>query len=195
MRADPVAARRRRPAGTGGRRSARCRPARARRPGVAAPAARPGPPAISDSLLASARRRPAAEGRQRDAQPGEADDAVDAHVGLVAQARPGPRRRARTSVPGGQPRRPRSAAPRRVGDGHHLRAAARGPGRPAASVDDHGAEGHDLEALGLGPDDVEGLGADRAGRAGEGDGRHGHGSPYPAAAGGTPAGGSAGRSR
>ena len=39
-----------------------------------------GPAAISDSLLASASRLPDVERGQRDAEPGEPDDAVDAHV-------------------------------------------------------------------------------------------------------------------
>ena len=54
-----------------------------RRPG---PAARPGPPAMSDSLLARARRCPAARVARVTPQPGEADHAVDAHVGLAGEA-------------------------------------------------------------------------------------------------------------
>ena len=50
-------------------------------PGVARTRCTTGPAAMSDSLLARARRRPALEGGERDRQAGEADDAVDDDVG------------------------------------------------------------------------------------------------------------------
>ena len=55
-------------------------------PGVRRARCTTGPPAISDSLLASARRRPASSVARVTSQPGEADHAVDADVGLGAQA-------------------------------------------------------------------------------------------------------------
>ena len=61
--------------------------------------------------------------------------------------------------------------PRRVADGDVARAELAWPARPATSTDDADAERDDLVAVGLGPDDVERLGADRAGRAGDGDAR------------------------
>ena len=93
-------------AGTGARRSARCRRAPARRRASPAAAGRSGPAAIRLSLLARARRLPAAQRGDRDRQPGEADDRVDDDVGRPRRGRRGRRRPWRT----GARRRPRPAA-------------------------------------------------------------------------------------
>ena len=133
--AHPVARRRRRGAGragTGGRRSARCRPGPARRRPAAARTRRTtGPAAISDSLLASASRVPAPSDGQRDAEPGEADHAVDAHVAEPPRCR---RQRVGAGDDLGARRAPApasSAALRVVGDGDDRRAATAAPARRA----------------------------------------------------------------
>ena len=133
--------RRSRRAGTGRARCARSRPARSG-PGCAR-AVTTGPPMISDSLLASARVVPGVERGERGPQPDRAGHAVEHDVAGLAGgldrgllAEPGERRR-------------------ELG---HLLLEQLGPA-PA------GGQPDDPEPVGVGPHHVEGLGADRAGRA------------------------------
>ena len=129
-----------------------------------------GPPAMSDSLLARARRRPACERGQRDGEAGEADHPVHAHVGLRADA--GHALLADAQLAGRQ----LGLQPVEVGavdDGDDLGSHGAGLGDELVDVAAARAERDDPEAVGLGGDDVEGLGADRAGGPRKGD-RDGH---------------------
>ena len=149
-------------AGTGGPRSARCRRGPARRRASRAAAARPGPAAMRLSLLASASRLPwrsVASVTGRPANPTTALTTTSAssdQPGEVVDDRGVGQRRGDLGPPGG------------VTDGDVPRVELPGLGDERL---DRGpdAEPDDLVARGLGPHDVERLGADRAGRAGDGD--------------------------
>ena len=145
-------------------------------PGVARNGCTTGPAAMRLSLLASASRLPAASVARVTGQAGEADDAVDHDVGVGRPARPG---RATTSANGSASATSARAAgrpPRPPWGG------TRGPGRRGSAADEHDAEADDLVAVALGPDDVERLGADRAGRPSDGDpDRHAASLPAPRA--------------
>ncbi len=122
-----------------------------------------GPAAISDSLLASASRRPArsvASVTGRPAKPTTPLTTTSASPATTrAHRRPPWRRAARrpasSSRAGVRRRRPPSAAARRP---------ARRAGRPRTP-----RRARRPRTVGLGPDDVERLGSDRAGRPGDGD--------------------------
>ena len=125
-------------------------------------------PAGDQRLLVGQREAPpGGQRRQGDAQAGEADDAVDAHVGLGAQAGeallPDPQLARRE-------RRLELVEVGAVGHRHHRRAEAGRLRSQRGDVAAAGAERDDPEPVGLGVDDVDGLGADRAGRAGQRDG-------------------------
>ena len=140
----------RRPAGTGGGPSARCRPGPAR--------PRAGPRRGSGHHRArrrsatpcwpGARRRPAPMRGQRDPQAGEADHGVEGHVGRAWPPRPAPR--------GRRPARCRSGSrgPRPGGGGgvrHHDHVGAELAGLGGQQLDRAaGAEGDDPVAPGLG---------------------------------------------
>ena len=84
-----------------------------------------------ERLLVGQGQAPAGlEGGQGHRQPGEADHAVDDHVGQAWRWRPGPRARPAPRCPAGS-RSASSAAERGVADGHHLGPERAGPGRPA----------------------------------------------------------------
>ena len=129
-RAVPPGRRSARPAGTGGWRSARSRRGRSRHPGCAARVGRPGAAAMIDSLLASARRRPAARAARVTGRPAKPTTAVHHHVGPAAAAATSPSGPPMTSVPAGT-RLGQLVDERRVADGHHLGVGAAAPGRRA----------------------------------------------------------------
>ena len=140
-------------------------------PGRASTARTTGPPAISDSLLARASRRPAASVAnvsRRPAKPTTPLTQTSATVPISARASTP----AWTSVPGGTASAT-SAARRSSPDDHQLGVQVVGLGHQPVDRRPRPERDH-LEAVGLGPHHVDGLGADRPGRTGHGDGRHGH---------------------
>ena len=81
-------------------------------PGVARARCTTGPAAISDSLLASASRRPASRAARVTSRPAKPDHAVDDDIGLAGQVRQGLRPGANLVPPGRRPA-PRRRARRR----------------------------------------------------------------------------------
>ena len=137
-------------------------------PGVVRARCTTGAPAMIDSLLARASRRPASRAARVTVSPAKPTTPLTATSATVAMAA-SPSVPATTSIPGGRIRAS-SAAERRVADGHHLGAEPAGLG--GQRVDRAlGAEGHHLEPLGARLDHLEGLGADGAGRPDQAD-RH-----------------------
>ena len=122
----------------------------------------PGPPAMSDSLLASARRFPAARAASVTGSPAKPTTPLTATSATPAMRRqrvgPGPQ-----LDPGGQQvlQRRRAAV---VGEGDDRGAELLGLGGQQLDGSSR-AERHDLEPAGRGPHDVERLRADRPGRA------------------------------
>ena len=141
-------------------------------PGVRRARCTTGPAAISDSLLASARRRPAsrvARVTDRPAKPTTPLTTTSASVARLAMASAPPRTSHSGSGLG------HHGGGGLVGDGHDLGPVGAGLGDEHLEVAPGGAEGGQLEAVGLGREHVERLGADRAGGPGEGDPERGHG--------------------
>ena len=156
---------RRRPtsAGTGARRSARCRPAPARRPASPAAAARPGRRRSGSPCWpgpAACPGRSVAIVTGRPAKPTTALTTTSACSTRSA--------RSSTTVANGQ-RGGDLGPPGRVADGDDARAGTPWPASMSDVDRRADAEGDDLVARRLGADDVERLRADRAGRAGDGD--------------------------
>ena len=145
-------------------------------PGVRRARCTTGAPAMSDSLLARARRRPASSAARVTGSPAKPTTPL-------TTTRPPSRRPASPSGPATHldPRRQPAGqvgGQGRVADGHHLGTEPRRPGRPAV----HralGGQGHHLEPVGLGRHHLERLGADRAGRPDQADRLHAHRSPSP----------------
>ena len=133
-----------------------------------------GPPTISDSLLASASVDPARERGQRGQQADRAGDAVEHHVRRCARRsrwRRAHRRRSPGHTPSARPRGRRPPRPPRRCPRYRCRRRCGAPRRPPpAGRADPGERrprrrAHHDEPVGIAADDVEGLGADRAGRS------------------------------
>ena len=131
-------------------------------PGVARSGWTTGPAAIRLSLLARARRLPPRSVAIVTGSPAKPTTALTTTSAASTRSA-----RSSTTVANGSAA---ATSARRAGS---ATATNRGPELPGL-LDEHvdrraDAEGDDLVAVALGPDDVEGLGADRAGRAGDGD--------------------------
>ena len=142
-----------------------------------------GPPMMSDSLLASASTEPAAQRGQGRAQPDRAGDPVEHDVGAAPG---GDRRGIRADDHLGRGCRPARLRGGRGERGPHLLDVTV-RGRDERHLELHrlareqvdvaaGGQRRDGEAPGVGGHHLEGLGADRAGGAEDGDGACGHGS-------------------
>ena len=124
--------------------------ARARRRACARTACTTGPPAMSDSLLASAEALAGAEGGEGDVEAGEADDAVEHDVGGGGRARRGRRARRAPRCPAGR------ASAQLVGAWTRRRWRRPSGGTRAAcaasrSTDDDAARATTSSSVGLGP--------------------------------------------
>ena len=130
-----------------------------------------GPPAISDSLLASARRRPAASAARVTRRPAKPTTPLT-HTSATAPRSANAASPARTSVPAGDAVVDGGGATL-VADDHQLGMQLVGLAHESVGRRP-GAERHDLEPVGLGPHHVDGLGPDRSGRPGDRDRRQRH---------------------
>ena len=115
----------------------------------------------------SARRLPAASAASVTGSPAKPTTPFTTTSASSARSASASARHAPRATGSASPRA--SAASRRRRRPRRPSAGARAPGSTSTSTDDARAEGDDLVAVGLGAHDVEGLGADRAGRAGDGD--------------------------